>query len=116
MANFKVVVTESALWSLQDAESFKSSLVGRDVAAKWADGLLLSTEEVLSEDPERYRYCAQLSDRAVAIRERFDPDSGFRCLYDLDMERREVYLLLFISERQDFEKMLNRYHVVRTVI
>ena len=116
MGNFKVVVAESAVWSLQDAESFKSPLIGREAAAEWADGLLLSSIEVLSEDPERYRYCAQLSELGVAIRERFDPESGFRCLYDLDMDRKEVHILLFISERQDFEKMLNRYHVVRSVM
>ena len=85
MANsFNVTIAEAALWSLQDAESFKSNYTDSVQAALWADDLLASSIKAISQDPDRYRYNAMLADKGISIRERLDPDNQYRCLYDFD--------------------------------
>lgn len=114
MANsFNVTIAEAALWSLQDAESFKSNYTDSVQAASWADDSLASSVKAISQDPARYRYNAMLADKGISIRERLDPDNQYRCLYDFDEQNGVIEILLFVSTKQDLEKMLYRYLVVK---
>ena len=65
------------------------------------------------QDPDRYRYNAMLADKGISIRERLDPDNQYRCLYDFDEQNGVIEILLFVSTKQDLEKMLYRYLVVK---
>ena len=49
----------------------------------------------------------------ISIRERVDPDNQYRCLYDFDEQNGVIEILLFVSTKQDLEKMLYRYLVVK---
>lgn len=109
---FNVVIAEAALWSLQDAESFKSNYIGSAQAAAWADGLLAASVKAISQDPVRYRHNAMLADKGISIRERLDVDDQYRCLYDVDEQNGVIEILLFVSTKQDLEKMLYRYFVL----
>jgi hypothetical protein len=62
---------------------------------------------------DRYRYNAMLADKGISIRERLDPDNQYRCLYDFDEQNGVIEILLFVSTKQDLEKMLYRYLVVK---
>ncbi|WP_032250922.1 hypothetical protein, partial [Escherichia coli] len=79
----------------------------------WADDLLASSVKAISQDPARYRYNAMLADKGISIRERLDPDNQYRCLYDFDEQNGVIEKLLFVSTKQDLEKMLYRYLVVK---
>ena len=114
MANsFNVTIAEAALWSLLDADSFKSNYTDSVQAALWADDLLASSIKAISQDPDRYRYNAMLADKGISIRERLDPDNQYRCVYDFDELNGVIEILLFVSTKQDLEKMLYRYLVVK---
>lgn len=114
MANsFNVTIAEAALWSLQDAESFKSNYMDSVQAALWADELLASSIKAISQDPARYRYNTMLADKGIPIRERLDTDNQYRCLYDFDELSGVIEILLFVSTKQDLEKTLYRYLVIQ---
>lgn len=110
--NYNITLAPSALWSLQDAESFKLASCEPQEAGRFIDNILSRTIEAISQDPARYRYNTMLADKGIAIRERIDIDSQFRCLYEFDEKTGNVELLLFISTKQDLDKMLYRYTVL----
>lgn len=45
------------------------------------------------------------------LRERLDVESEYRVLYDFDGEHIEI--LLFISMKQDFDKILYRFNILK---
>lgn len=107
-------VSETALWSLKDAESFKLSCTNNsENAAVFIDQLFDSAIDAISQDPTRYRYNAMLADKGIAIRERIDVNSQFRCLYEFNEENNTVDILLFISTKQDIEGMLYRCLILK---
>ncbi len=59
---------ETALWSLQDVESFKINFMSSVQAAAFVDELLLSSVRAISEDPKRYRPNQMLADNGLLIR------------------------------------------------
>lgn len=111
--SYTITLAETALWSLQDIESFKINCMNSKQAAKFIDNLLLSSLEAISEDPERYRPNQMLADKGVLIRERIDIDSQYRCLYEFDEQTNSAIILLFVSTQQDLEKTLYRYYVLK---
>lgn len=107
-------VSETALWSLKDAESFKLSCINNsETAAVFIDQLFDSAIDAISQDPTRYRYNAMLADKGIAIHERIDVNSQFRCLYEFNEENNTVDILLFISTKQDIEGMLYRCLILK---
>ncbi|MBQ0268220.1 MULTISPECIES: type II toxin-antitoxin system RelE/ParE family toxin [Providencia] len=110
---YTVTLAETALWSLQDVESFKINFMSSVQAAAFVDELLLSSVRAISEDPKRYRPNQMLADNGLLIRERIDAISQYRCLYEFDMQTNNVVILLFISTAQDLEKTLYRYYILR---
>lgn len=109
--NYKITISESALLSIQEAESFKLQKTTPAEAYEWADSLFRTSIEAISQDPARYRCNTMLADKGLNIRERIDVDSQYRCLYDFNRESGDVEILLFISTKQDLEKMLYRYMI-----
>nr|AAG31734.1 unknown [Erwinia amylovora]AAG31738.1 unknown [Erwinia amylovora] len=65
----------------------------------------------IKEEPRRYRFNAHLSERGLMLRERLDVESEYRVLYDFDGKHIEI--LLFISMKQDFDKQLYRYNILK---
>lgn len=110
---YTITLAETALWSLQDIESFKIHYMNSEQAAEFIDNLLLSSLKAISEDPKRYRPNQMLANKGVLIRERIDIDSQYRCLYELDEQTNSVIILLFVSTLQDLEKTLYRYYVLK---
>lgn len=108
---FSVTLSPAAEWSLLDIESFKIDSIGASRAAEFTDNLLISSVSAILEDPMRYRYNGLLADKGLLFRERLDPDNEYRAIYDVDGSR--VIILLFISMKQDIEKMLYRYLITR---
>ncbi|KHT26605.1 hypothetical protein [Pectobacterium carotovorum] len=111
-SSYTIKVAPTAVWSLQDAESYKSHYIGIEQAATWSESLFLTSIQAISQDPARYRHNAILSAKGIALRERLSIEDDFRCLYDVDEEHRVIEILLFISMKQDLEKMLYRYYVL----
>ncbi|MEQ9773362.1 type II toxin-antitoxin system RelE/ParE family toxin [Pectobacterium jejuense] len=111
-SSYTIKVAPAAVWSLQDAESYKSHYIGIEQAATWSESLFLTSIQAISKDPARYRHNAILSDKGIALRERLSTEDDFRCLYDVDEEHHVIEILLFVSMKQDLEKMLYRYHVL----
>ncbi|ADP09973.1 hypothetical protein EJP617_02920 [Erwinia sp. Ejp617] len=108
---YSIAVAPVAYQCLQDIESFKSGSIGTPQAASFVERLFLDSVKNIKEDPERYRYNAHLSDRGLMLRERLDVESEYRVLYDFDGEHIEI--LLFISMKQDFDKLLYRYNILK---
>lgn len=112
MKEQEIIITETALWSLEDAESYKTNYMLAKEASLFIDNLLDSAISAISEDPSRYRYNHELSNKGVSIRERIDLDRQYKCLYDFNELENKVEILLFVSTKQDFEKMLYRYLIL----
>lgn len=110
---YTITLAETALWSLQDIESFKTHYMSSEQAATFIDNLLLSSLKAISEDPKRFRPNQMLADKGILIRERIDVDSQYRCLYEFDAQTNNVIILLFVSTQQDLEKTLYRYYVLK---
>ncbi|AEF47848.1 hypothetical protein SerAS12_4755 [Serratia sp. AS12] len=106
-----IIVSPAAEWSLKDIESFKSGIIGQANAGEFVDNLLLSSLSAIAEDPTRYRFNAVLSGCGVQLRERLDPDSEYRVIYDCDDKTIEI--LVFVSMKQDLESALYRYLVLQ---
>jgi len=58
-----------------------------------------------------YRFNVYLSDRGLMLRARLDVEGEYCVLYDFDGTRIEI--LLFISMKQDFSKLLYRYNILK---
>lgn len=111
MSGYTIDVTEVALWSLQDIESFNMTIFGAEQSADFVDDLLNESVAAIAEDPSRYKFSARLADKGVRLRERISPDGKYITLYDFDGEAVEI--LLFMSTRQDLESLLHRYMIVK---
>lgn len=109
--NYEVIVSPAAEWSLQDIESFKVDSIGASKASKFVDDMLLSFIDAIAEDPARYRFNGRLAEKGIMFRERLDPDNEYRVLYDFDGKK--IFILIFISMKQDIEKTLYRYLMSR---
>ncbi|WP_317692500.1 type II toxin-antitoxin system RelE/ParE family toxin [Serratia sp. UGAL515B_01] len=108
---FSVVVAPMAQHCLEDIESYKSATIGQLQAASFVDNLLTESVANITEDPQRYRFNAYLSDRGLMLRERLDVEGEYRVLYDFDGTNIEI--LLFVSMKQDFGKLLYRYNILK---
>ncbi|MDH0357127.1 type II toxin-antitoxin system RelE/ParE family toxin [Morganella sp. GD04133] len=108
---FSVVVTPLAQQCLEDIESYKSGTIGQQQAASFVDNLLTESVANITEDPHRYRFNVYLSDRGLMLRERLDVEGEYRVLYDFDGANIEI--LLFVSMKQDFGKLLYRYNILK---
>ncbi|HDM8302820.1 TPA: type II toxin-antitoxin system RelE/ParE family toxin [Yersinia enterocolitica] len=107
----QIIISPAAEWTLQDIESFKSATMGPFKAGEFVDNLLISSITAISEDPVRYRFNSMLSDSGVQLRERLDPGSEYRVIYDYDGQTVET--LAFVSMKQDLERFLYRYLMFR---
>lgn len=107
MAKYNVEIAETALWTLEDIESFNAERIGAQQAASLADKLLTDSVRTLEVDPTRYRFSARLANKGLNLRERITPDGKYIVIYDFDGEN--VWILLFLSTRQDLEGLLHRY-------
>lgn len=108
---YSIEVAPVAHQCLQDIESYKSGTIGAQRAAELVENLLMDSVKNIMEEPERYRFNAHLSDRGLMLRERLDVESEYRVLYDFDGEHIEI--LLFVSMKQDFDKMLYRLNILK---
>ncbi|WP_347449317.1 type II toxin-antitoxin system RelE/ParE family toxin [Pantoea stewartii] len=108
---YQVLISPLAEQCLKNIESYKSGTVGAQQAATIVDNLLMESVTKIVQDPEIYRYNAYLSDRGLMLRERLDVDGEYRVIYDFDGSA--VHILLVISMRQDFGKMLYRYNILK---
>lgn len=108
---FSVVIAPMALQCLEDIESYKSGSIGQPQAAIFVENLLMESVANIMQDPKRYRFNAHLADRGLLLRERLDVDSEYRVLYDFDGTKMEI--LLFVSMKQDFGKLLYRYNILK---
>ncbi|GIU13908.1 type II toxin-antitoxin system RelE/ParE family toxin [Shewanella morhuae] len=111
MQQYDVKVSEVALWSLQDIESFNAPRFGSEQVADFVDNLLLTSVKSIKEDPSRYRFNARLADKGVKLRERITSDGNYLILYDFD--GKSVDILLFMSTKQDLEALLHRYMILK---
>lgn len=108
---FTVVVAPVALQCLENIESFKSWTIGAELAASFVDNLLTESVANITQESNRYRFNAYLLDRGLMLRERLDVDGEYRVLYDFDGTTIEI--LLFVSMKQDFGKLLYRYNILK---
>ncbi|MCW2478526.1 type II toxin-antitoxin system RelE/ParE family toxin [Candidatus Symbiopectobacterium sp. NZEC135] len=109
--SFSIVVAPLAQQCLADIESYKSGTVGAQEAANFVDNLLMGSVANIIQDPERYRFNVYLSDRGLMLRERLDVEGEYRVLYDFDGKNIEI--LLFVSMKQDFGRLLYRYNILK---
>lgn len=108
---YSIVVAPMAQQCLEDIESYKSGTIGKQQAASFIDNLLMDSVDNIIQDPERYRFNVYLSDRGLLLRERLDVEGEYRVLYDFDGTNIEI--LLFVSMKQDFGKLLYRYNILK---
>ncbi|MGP2462772.1 type II toxin-antitoxin system RelE/ParE family toxin [Pantoea ananatis] len=108
---YQVLISPLAEQCLKDIESYKSGTAGAQQAATMVDNLLMESVSKIVQDPEIYRYNVYLADRGLLLRERLDVDGEYRVLYDFDGS--SIHILLVISMRQDFGKMLYRYNILK---
>lgn len=108
---YQVSIAPLAEQCLKDIESYKSGTVGAQQAATFVDTLLIESVANIMQDPERYRYNVYLSDRGLMLRERLDVEGEYRVLYDFDGST--IDILLFISMKQDFGRVLYRYNILK---
>ena len=108
---FSVVVAPIALLCLEGIESYKSVTIGSAQAASFVDNLFTESVARIIQDPKRYRFNTYLSDRGLMLRERLDIESEYRVLYDFDGSKIEI--LLVVSMKQDFSKLLYRYNILK---
>lgn len=108
---YSINVAPTAYQCLQDIESYKSGTIGAQGAAELVERLLMDSIGNIIEEPERYRFNAHLSERGLMLRERLDVESEYRILYDFDGEN--IDILLFISMKQDFNRQLYRYNLLK---
>ncbi|EAR9444220.1 type II toxin-antitoxin system RelE/ParE family toxin [Salmonella enterica] len=108
---YSIEVAPIAYECLRDIESYKSGTIGTQSAAELVDKLLNDSVKNIMEDPERYRFNAHLSERGLMLRERLDVESEYRVLYDFNGEHIEI--LLFVSMKQDFDKILYRFNILK---
>ncbi|MEG3132377.1 type II toxin-antitoxin system RelE/ParE family toxin [Rouxiella sp. T17] len=109
--SYQFDISQTALVSLQDIESFKTVSMGTEGAAEFTDGLLRDSLAAIAEDPERYRINGMLAEMGLSLRERIDPSSQYRVFYDI--EGSTVEILFFISMKQDLEKALYRFMMAK---
>ena len=108
---FSVVVAPIALQCLEEIEFYKSVTVGSAQAASFVDNLFTESVAHIVQDPQLYRFNTYLSDRGLMLRERLDTESEYRVLYDFDGSNIEI--LLVVSMKQDFSKLLYRYNILK---
>ncbi|MGK3124986.1 type II toxin-antitoxin system RelE/ParE family toxin [Candidatus Pantoea formicae] len=111
MRQFRIAIAPMAEWTLKDIESYKIDTIGAKLAAEFVDKLLIDAVAAIMQDPLRYRFSHLLSQRGLNLRERLDPDSEYRVLYDFDGET--VQILMFLSMKQDFVTTLYRYQILK---
>lgn len=110
-SQYTIEVSEIAVQCLQDIESYKSDFIGSDRAAVLVENLLNDSVMNIMEDPERYRFNPHLSELGLMLRERLDVETEHRVLYHFDGSHIEI--LLFVNMKQDFQKMLYRYNILK---
>ena len=108
---YTIEVSEMAVQCLKDIESYKSDFIGAERAADLVDNLLNDSVTNIMEDPERYRFNPHLSELGLMVRERLDVETEHRVLYHFDGSHIEI--LLFVNMKQDFQKMLYRYNILK---
>ena len=108
---YSTVVAPLALQCLADIGSYKSGTIGAQQAASFVDNLLTDSVANIIQDPERYRFNVYLSDRGFMLRERLGVEGEYRVLYDFDGTNIEI--LLFVSMKQDFGRLLYRYNILK---
>lgn len=108
---YSIEVAPMAKQCLDEIESYRSGTIGAQGAAELVDKLLMDSVENIMEDPERYRFNAHLSDKGLMLRERLDVQSGYRVLYDFN--GKHIAILLVVSMKQDFERMLYRFNILK---
>lgn len=108
---YQLVIAPLAEQCLKDIESYKCGTVGAQQAAAFIDNPLMDSVDNISQDPERYRYNAYLSERGLLLRERLDVEGEYRVLYDF--VDNTIQILLFVSMKQDFGNLLYRYNILK---
>lgn len=111
MRQFRIAIAPMAEWTLKDIESYKIGTIGAKLAAEFVDNLLMNAVAAIMQDPLRYRFSHQLSQRGLNLRERLDPDSEYRVLYGFD--GKTVQIMMFLSMKQDFVTTLYRYQILK---
>lgn len=107
----KVNFTASALYCLQEIESFGVDAYSPEEAALFTEGLVMRNSRAISADPNVYRYNATLLDFGVKFQERLD--SSYRCLYQVIDG--EVYIMLILHTRQDLVGALYRHQILKGI-
>lgn len=108
---YSILVAPLAQQCLADIESYKGGTIGVQQASGFVDNLLMDSVANIIQNPERYRFNVYLSDRGLMLRERLDVAGEYRVLYDFDGKNIEI--LLFVSMKQDFGKLLYRYNILK---
>jgi toxin ParE1/3/4 len=104
----QVVITQTAIDCALDIEDFNAPIIGRDEAQALAYSLIDDAEAHLSENPLRFRACAEIADYGLDVRERID-SRGYRTLFSVTEGTVEV--LLILHQRQDIQGALYRHLV-----
>lgn len=107
----RISIAPMAEWTLKDIESYKITTIGPRRAAEFVDHLFRDAIAAVMQDPERYRFSYLLSQRGLNLRERCDPESEYRVIYDFDGQN--VQILMFLSMKQDFITTLYRYQMLK---
>ncbi|CDH23526.1 type II toxin-antitoxin system RelE/ParE family toxin [Xenorhabdus bovienii] len=111
MSNIRL--TETGVRCLEDIESFNALRLSPQKAIKITESLLRESITAISDDPKRYRFNASLLDLGLFVRERLDIDRGYRVLYEIKDDL--IYILLFLSTKQDLTDALYRHQILRSL-
>ncbi|MBC8952752.1 type II toxin-antitoxin system RelE/ParE family toxin [Xenorhabdus sp. PB62.4] len=106
-------LTGMAVRCLEHIESFNALEFSPQKAAEITEQLINESIAAIAEDLQRYRFNASLLDFGVFIRERLDADKGYRVLYEIKGDL--IYILLFLSTKQDLAKALYRHQILHVI-
>lgn len=108
--NLEIIISPTAVWSLQEIESYKIRYIGAPQAAIFVDDMLSTTVSAVTQNPSLYRFNVELSDMGVQVREKLLHDGQYRALYTFDGQSIEV--LLIISTKMDLINACYRYSML----
>ncbi|MBK5074710.1 type II toxin-antitoxin system RelE/ParE family toxin [Budviciaceae bacterium CWB-B4] len=102
---YRLFIAETAYRSLEVIEDYQTALHGVAEAQKVADNLLSLSAKEIAESPLRYGYNHMATDKGLRLRQWYDKEQKHRVLYEIT-ENNEVYVLLYVSVKQDLEQLL----------
>jgi len=111
MAQPEILYTETCYNTIDDRINYFSQWNDENAVIERIEELISRFENNVSDNPEIYSRCRELSEFGITDIRQFSAD-GFRVLYEYNETLNKITVLLLLSDKQDLQKTLVDYCLI----